>query len=113
MYIMIRKVNIAIIIVSGRLLFVCRLLLFAGACLFYLSKYISKFKIAYGIMSRSAIDKNSVPENVIAMLMTEPSLKHFMPEINLPNTRTSPKKMNINTIFIIVAGYMFLNIINI
>lgn len=44
--------------------------------------------MAYGIISKSAMDKNRVPENVIAILIIDPYLKHFMPEINLPNTST-------------------------
>lgn len=69
----------------------------------------SKFRIASGMMSSKAIDRNNVPENVMAMLIIEPYLKHFIPDMNLPKIITSPKKMNISTIFIIVAASMFLN----
>lgn len=108
----IRNVNDAIIIVNGKLLFVCKLLV-AGECFCYLSKYISKLSIAYGIISKSAIERNKVPENVIAMLMMEPYLKHFIPEINLPKSMTSLKKTNIRTIFIIVAASIYFKLLSI
>jgi len=84
---MMRKVNIAMIIVNGRLLLECKLLK-DEECLLLWSKYRSKFRIASGIISRRAIDRNRDPENVMAMLMIDPSLKHFMPEINLPKSMT-------------------------
>lgn len=77
----------AMIIVRGRLLLLCKLL-DDVMCRFYLSKYISKLAIASGMMSSKAMERKSVPEKVIATLITEPYLKHFMPEINLPNTIT-------------------------
>lgn len=46
------------------------------------------------------MDRKSAPENVIAVLIIEPYLKHFMPEMNLPKSTTSPKNTNISTIFI-------------
>jgi hypothetical protein len=82
-----RKVKEAMIIVKGKLLLVCRLLV-DGAWLRSRSKYTSKLWIASGIMSRRAIERKSVPENVMAMLMIAPYLKHFMPEMNFPNSIT-------------------------
>lgn len=100
------KVNIAMIIVNGKLLLLCKLLLLVLACLFCWSKYISKFSIAYGIMSSKAIERNRAPENVIAVLIIEPYLKHFIPEMNLPKRTTYPKKTNISTIFISKVTYI-------
>lgn len=57
-------------------------------------------------MSSRAIDRNNEPENVIAILIIEPSLKHFIPEINLPKSMTSEKNTNIKTILIIVSTSM-------
>jgi hypothetical protein len=108
MYMIIRNVNEAMIIVNGKLLFVCKLLV-AGECFCSLSKYISKLRIASGIISKRAIDRNKVPENVMAILIIEPYLKHFIPEMNFPNSMTSLKKTSIRTIFIIVAASIYLN----
>lgn len=64
------------------------------------------------MMSRRAIERKRAPEKVIAMLIMDPYLKHFMPEMNLPKSKTSPKKTNISTIFIIsVASIVFKTII--
>lgn len=55
--------------------------------------------MASGIISSNAIDKNKDPEKVMAILIIDPYLKHFIPDINLPNTITSAKNTNIRTIF--------------
>ena len=57
-------------------------------------------------MSNNAIERNSAPENVIAVLIIEPYLKHFMPDMNLPKSTTYPKKTNISTIFISKVTYI-------
>jgi hypothetical protein len=44
--------------------------------------------MASGMISRSAIERNRVPEKVIAMDIMDPSLKHFIPEMNLPKSMT-------------------------
>lgn len=54
-------------------------------------------------MSRRAIERNRVPENVIAVLIIEPYLKHFMPEMNLPKRTTSEKKIIINDTLMMVS----------
>jgi hypothetical protein len=53
------------------------------------------------------MDKNNAPENVIAIFIIDPSLKHFIPEINLPKTITYAKKMTIRNIFIIKVTSIF------
>lgn len=63
------------------------------------------------MISSSAIDRKSVPENVMAMLIIEPYLKHFMPEINLPKSITSLKKTNMRMIFIMVATFMIFKLL--
>ncbi len=57
-------------------------------------------------MSNKAIDKNNVPENVIAMFIILPYVKHFKLEINLPNITTYEKNTNINISFINNTIYM-------
>lgn len=63
------------------------------------------------MISSRAIDRNNAPEKVMAILMIDPSLKHFMPEINLPKTSTSAKKTNIKIIFMISVISIFFIII--
>lgn len=58
------------------------------------------------MMSKSAMERNRAPENVMAMLIMEPYLKHRMPEMNFPKTRTYPKKMNIRIILIMRVVYI-------
>lgn len=94
------KVIQAIIIVKGRYSFSCRLEVDTRG-LFTYAKYKSKVSIASGIMSSIAIERNRLPENVIATDIKGPSLKHCKPEMNLPNITTSKKNASINIIFII------------
>ena len=57
-------------------------------------------------MSSKAMDKNKDPENVMAMLMMEPYLKHFMPEMSLPNSMTSVKNRIMRMILMVVYRSM-------
>lgn len=59
--------------------------------------------MAYGMMSSRAMERNNEPENVIAILIIEPSLKHFIPEMNLPKSMTYEKNTSINTILMMVS----------
>ena len=100
MYIIIIKVTKAIIIVIGRLPFLWKLV--EGEwCLEDKSRYELKIDIAYGIISNKAIDRNNVPENVKAIDIIFPSLKHDKLDINFPNMTTSAKKTIIRTNLII------------
>ena len=65
------------------------------------SRYELKIDIAYGIISNKAIDRNNVPENVKAIDIIFPSLKHDKLDINFPNMTTSAKKTIIRTNLII------------
>ena len=55
------------------------------------------------MISSKAIERNNVPENVIARLITSLSPKHFNPEMNFPKITTSAKNATIKPIFIIVV----------
>ena len=102
MYMITMNVNMAIIMVKGKLLLLCRLLVDEECCDDE-SKYKSKLTIAYGMISSNAIDKNNVPENVIATAITPPSRKQFKPEINFPKMTTSEKNTNMRTILTMVT----------
>jgi hypothetical protein len=67
----------------------------------------SKLRIASGIISSKAIDKNNAPEKVIAILIIDPYLKHCIPDINLPKSITYPKNTNIRIIFISKVASIF------
>lgn len=63
------------------------------------------------MISKSAMDRKRVPEKVIAILIIDPYLKHFIPEINLPKSTTSVKNTNMSIIFITVVTSICLNVI--
>jgi hypothetical protein len=65
-------------------------------------KYESNPAMASGMMSNIAIERNKLPEKVMATDMIWPSLKHLRFEMNLPNMTTSKKNANIRQILIII-----------
>lgn len=67
----------------------------------------SKFDIASGIISSMAIDKNKVPEKVIAIAIICPSLKQDKLEMHLPKMTTSKKKETIKAILIMTSICIF------
>lgn len=54
--------------------------------------------MASGMMSSIAIDRNKLPENVMATDIICPSLKHFKLEMNRPKITTYRKNANIRII---------------
>lgn len=57
------------------------------------------------------MDKNSVPENVMAMFIMLPYVKHFKLEMNLPNITTYEKNTNIKISLISITIYIFIEVI--
>jgi hypothetical protein len=58
-------------------------------------------------MSSRAMDRKRVPENVMAMLITDPYLKHFIPDMNLPKSTTSVKNTNMRMILMTIVISIF------